>query len=468
MLPFVAGGGLAVAQAVHLLRRGRWGEGAMLLAVGALAVVVGLALVRRAHAQAADADAVQRRAEADPGHPWRWRPDWAAGTITHDPTTGATTLGLLAVVWNLAALPAAWIALEQWPRTGDRMLLLVLCVPVVGVTVVAAAARAGFRRLAHGVSTLRLGTVPGVPGGALAGEVHVPVRLDAPGGVQVTLSAIRSELRTTGRSRGVREAIAWQAAERFAARRGPRDGETTVPFRFALPADAPPTSPAHWEAERVCWRVEVAAEVPGVDHAARFEVPVFPLADGAPPDRDDTAATAPLRPDATEPPLPLQRTATGVTLRLGPARNPGPALPLAALAVVWLAFTAVMPPARVPLVFVVTFGAVGTAMLAGAVVQLAEVTVAEADGTRLRVQRSLAGIPWGFSIAAGDLRAFDVEIGFTSGQTPYHRVVARDRQDRRHVVAGGIRERWRAEWLADELGRATGVGLARYQTREIP
>lgn len=468
MLPFVAGGGLAAAQAVYLLRGGRWGEGAMLLVVGALAVVVGLALVWRARALAADADAVQRRMDADPAHPWRWRPDWAAGTVTHDPSTGATTLGLLAVVWNLVALPAAWIALEQWRRTGDPRLLVVLAFPLVGVTVVAAAARAGFRRLAHGVSTVRLGTVPGVPGRALAGKVHVPARLEAREGVQVTLSAIRLEVRTSGRSRSVREGIAWQAADRFAARRGPRTDETLVAFRFALPADAPPSSPAYWETERVLWRVDVAAQVPGVDYAARFEVPVFPLADGEQPDRDEVAATAPLRADATEPPLPLRRTATGVALRLGPARSPGPAVLLAGFAAAWLAFTALLPAAGAPLVFPVVFGALGVAMLAGAVVQLALVTEVEADGSRLRVQRSLAGVPWGFSIAAGDLRAFEVVIGFTSGQTAWHRVVARDRLDRRRLVAGGIRERWRAEWLAEELARATGVGDPRHQTRVIP
>ena len=50
--------------------------------------------------------------------------------------------------------------------------------------------------------------------------------------------------------------------------------KTAIPIAFKLPITVEPSDSTDAN-NRVVWRLQVAASVPGVDYAASFEVPVF-------------------------------------------------------------------------------------------------------------------------------------------------------------------------------------------------
>ena len=66
---------------------------------------------------------------------------------------------------------------------------------------------------------------------------------------------------------------------------------TTVPVRFPIPPDALPCDDRN-SRDTVLWRLEVAADVPGLDYASAFEVPVFRTAESDRPRTEEEAAAA--------------------------------------------------------------------------------------------------------------------------------------------------------------------------------
>jgi hypothetical protein len=82
-------------------------------------------------------------------------------------------------------------------------------------------------------------------------------------------------VRRVGTGRTVREEILWkeeQTVGSFLVQ--PGAGGTHIPFAFTLPVDAR-SSDDSISGHPVIWRLHVSAEVPGVDYAAEFELPVF-------------------------------------------------------------------------------------------------------------------------------------------------------------------------------------------------
>ena len=49
-----------------------------------------------------------------------------------------------------------------------------------------------------------------------------------------------------------------------------------VSLYFNVPPDLPPTELIP-EDDRILWRIHVSCHVPGIDYAAQFEVPVYPV-----------------------------------------------------------------------------------------------------------------------------------------------------------------------------------------------
>ena len=116
---------------------------------------------------------------------------------------------------------------------------------------------------------LELATLPAPVGHALEGTVRTPTGLRPPEGFRVVLSCIRRVTSGSGRNRSTTETVLWQEE-----RRVPRDGRRRA-GGVRHPAPTPCRATRAGASDRVLWRLEVIGEVPGVDYAAAFEVPVF-------------------------------------------------------------------------------------------------------------------------------------------------------------------------------------------------
>ena len=88
-------------------------------------------------------------------------------------------------------------------------------------------------------------------------------------GIQTKLSCVRPRTTGSGKNRSTPETVLWQDQHQTAG--GMTDA---IAVRFAIPADRRATDDTDPD-DQIVWRLNTRAELPGVDFAAQFEVPVF-------------------------------------------------------------------------------------------------------------------------------------------------------------------------------------------------
>lgn len=215
-----------------------------------------------------------------PREPWLWREDWARRRIMDEHRNSGWYLLFFALAWNAIS----WtITLGIWggsPKRGFQH-YFVLLFPAIGVLILMAAIQGLLRRHRYGVAVFELATLPAPLGRALAGRVRVDRGLEPDREMSVSLRSIRRTVTRSGKKSRVREETLWED-RRVIPGAIRADTGVVIPIAVAIPREAAATD-GSLPFDQVLWRLEVKSEAPGVDFAARFEVPVFPTAESETP-----------------------------------------------------------------------------------------------------------------------------------------------------------------------------------------
>ncbi len=399
-----------------------------------------------------------------PAEPWFWRPGWGTGWIDDSARVGNRLFLGFAFLWTLIALPTGYVGVKEALRD-NRLALIALIFPIVSVGLVANAIRNSIRARKYGTSRLQLATKPGVIGHGLSGTVHVSAVFPPSEGFDVTFSCWRIVRSGTGKSRSTTETILWQEQERVPARRGsgaPGEGIVTLlPVAFRIPADAIDSDERNPD-NRVVWRLQVAASVPGVDYGATFEVPVFrtdasalPLA----PDEERVLGPEPSTLPYQQPqnsPIRVSTTARGTEIFFSAGRNPGVAGGLTGFAVLWGGVVALLAHLKAPALFLVIFGLAELAFLYGVAWMWLGVVRVTVSARGVSVARGLGSPARSTDVAPSEVASVDVRIGMQSGNLPLYQLSIVRANGRRLSAGGGIRDKREAEWLAGKIKSALG------------
>jgi hypothetical protein len=465
-LPFAAGGLVAAVVAATKLLARDW-KTAGVLGVFALAFGgAGIGLVAAALAGRRQLERRALAAERHPGEPWLWRPDWARGRIEDTGRRGQYLLWVMTAMWNLVALPSGFLAVRGAGEPGNRLALIGLLFPVIGAGLLVAAVRATLRERKFGISVLELATTPGVVGHGLAGSVRVGSTVLPAGGFLATLSCVNIRTTGAGKSRSISETLRWQDQQAVAAQRtGGRTREgiaTVIPVRFRIPEDAVPTDDADPD-DRIVWRLDVTAAVPGVDYAATFEVPVFRTDLSLKPvtgEEEQLLGPLPESLPYRQPPDSPIRVSSGPrgTLIVFPAgRNPGAALGLTVFAGLWGGIAWLLWSLKAGLFFAGTFGLVEVILVYAVLRMWLRVVEVTAGGEGVAVASGFAGVNEPRVVPAADIAAVEVAIGMQAGATVYYGLNIVRKDGRRIGAGSGIRDKREAEWLAGLVRRAVGL-----------
>jgi hypothetical protein len=465
-LPFAATGLFAGVQTVLKLAAGDWRTAAFM---SVFALVFGGAGFGLAAAALYGRREVARRelaAARYPDQPWLWRQDWASGRIEDAGHKGQYGLWIFAAFWNLISFPSAILALREVYQKGNRLALIALLFPVVGLGLIAAAVRATMRQRKFRLSSLELATRPGVVGHGIAGTVRIGSELVPADGFAATLTCVNLCTTGSGDDRSTSEYIRWQDEQRVLGQRGAGGAGqglvTVIPVRFRLPSDVLPTDDTNSN-DRIVWRLQIAAAVPGVDYSATFEVPVFRTAASAEPlgpDEEKLLGPAPeslpYRQPATSP-IRVSTGPRGTQIAFPAGRNPGAALGLTAFAALWAAIIWLIVYVKAPVLFLVAFGLVELALLYGVLrmwLRVVEVTAGR-DGISIATGFGTVGDP--IRIDPRDITAIEVRIGLQAGTKVYYDLAVLQRNGRRANAGSGIGDKREAEWLAGLIRQAVGI-----------
>ena len=214
-----------------------------------------------------------------PDEPWLWRKDWAEGQIASQSKHQVILQCVIAGIWNLATLPFTLLFLLRRDAPGTWMAVIILAVLwLVGLAILVAAVRSVIRWRKFGQSVFDLRSVPGVIGGQLAGIIKVPTRVCPQDGFRLRLACLRRITRRSGKHHHTSETVLWEQDQRQVQALPTDDPQRSViPVEFDLPHGHPCSDDSN-PRNKILWRLEAHAAVPGVDYSVEFEVPVFVVA----------------------------------------------------------------------------------------------------------------------------------------------------------------------------------------------
>lgn len=262
-----------------LLWRGKLVDGSVFLAFGALLTAIGGGGIAWGTRWVRNSRRLVARQATHPEEPWLWREDWLARRVADDGAFWSAFFVVFAIIWNAISLPAAAAILAQGLHKDKVVLLMAIGFPLAGVIMIWAALYFGARRLKFGRVWFLLDDLPYRRGGLLAGRIVVArgARLSAPVQIGIRNRHVH-RVHEPGDRRDTRNRVdvLWEGSpitvepKNFA-----RAGKSVViPVRLALPAAAT-ASDLRSGTDKIDWVLAARAEVPGVNFAAEFEVPIF-------------------------------------------------------------------------------------------------------------------------------------------------------------------------------------------------
>ena len=239
--------------------------GAIFALAGLYVAINGFADIRRQRATA-------QRAASMPGEPWWWDYPWRPDGIGNDTRREIVRALGFALFFVIFLTPFHWIGFFS-PHPVPPFAVGALIFDCVVVAVLARAVRLTLMRRRYGASWLRFKRFPFHPGEPLE------VSLDGYGGLSAmtrltgTLRCVqeRYETRGTGRNRSTKVICyaLWSATSVVE-----RNRAGGFDFSFDVPSDVRTTALAERPARY--WELAVNSDdVPGVDYAASFYVPVY-------------------------------------------------------------------------------------------------------------------------------------------------------------------------------------------------
>jgi len=411
------------------------------LAIPLLVVFV----VRRAYVQNRERAVLRTQ---HPDEQWLWRRDWASRTATDDHgRTWGPLLWLPALMWNLISLPGVFI---MWERRDDPKRYLFAAFPIIGLLLIAAALYQTLRRRKYGVSVCRFDALPLAVGRTLHGEVESRVSDVPPNGFVVRLTCVRRVVTSSGKSTSTSERILWQEEQRVGAGAAmPNPNGVRVPFRFALPADAEVADERN-PRDRVIWRLEVSADVPGIDYRGVFELPVFTRVEG------HTSVFAPVVERAWEPPPAIafgvdEHGAERITIK--PVSTAFDWLFFLGFVPVWYGGLYFMYRMGVPAAVAIFFGIFGGVVLYFALDKLGGRSTIAANREQLTSRRTFFGTR---VLATPDIASIAAVLGDNSGSRALYDIEARLNDGKKVKIAKHLRSRRDAEMVASRVERALG------------
>ena len=455
MLPFFGMGSFAVWSGIKEMQRGKSGPNAYVpIVVGGFFIAVSLAITAAAMFgfRAAAANAALK--SQYPDKPWLWRKEWSEGVIVSHGGTQSVVFAFFALFWNAIAIPIAYLAFQKPDVRGEPVMYFVLIFPIVGVILLISAAYQLLRARKYGQSRLMLAHIPISLGTACRGEIATHVKERPENGFAVKLQCLRRYVTGSGKNRSTHETELWRDEQQVsgAAAMPTMDG-FRVPFSIDVARDNPSTNDSD-PSDQIVWRLNVAAETPGIDYAAQFELPVFETAES------NQHEIRRFVPSATEVSAWTPSPESGISvegneIHIRTRARAKDTMTTLIFCILWFGAVALMLKLGAPIVFPLAFGVFGLLVVYAVIDSLLGHSTIRADRSGIVWQRAWIGT--GRTRTIGEEHIKSVVANPTSSSSSYE-VDVIGLGGQKTQIAANIRERRDAEMLAARIQRAVSAG----------
>jgi len=359
--PFIAVGIFVATLAVQAWLHGKPAQQIFILTAAAVAFGgAGLVAMVQGLSGAKTFASTEELQAHHPSEPWLWNVEWMNRRISDHGAASSLSMWVGAILVFAISSPGVVLARSSFAQ--NRLAMLVLIFPLIALGLFIAAIRSTLQARRFR-SVLVLDTLPGAIGGAFRGHVQIAgdgQALTSAKSIAVALTSLRRRTTRSGKSTTTSDTVLWQDTNNLAptsVRLGPSGA--VLPVAFAIPGDAQPVDETNSN-DRIVWRVNVDADVPGIDYSAHFYVPVFRTTASAAP-------TIPVTQTASVVPhtIPERETPAGLRLDFAPFRAPSMAIGTGLFTVLWTGAIALMIHLDAPFFFIAIFSLFGLVLVYG-------------------------------------------------------------------------------------------------------
>lgn len=454
MLPFLGFGVFAISKGIQNILHGEiYRNGIFLCLFGLVFCAMGLGIICAVIFASRFKKKTDTLAAAHPDEPWLWRADWAQGRVISSAKGAQIGAWIIAIFWNFISVSILCSFWRKGLLQGGALVIMLL-LTVVGMALLVWAVRATIRWRKFGESVFKMLSIPGVVGGQLGGAIETSGKVRPTNGFLLRLICVERIQTGSGDSSSTTETILWEEKKtetKDVLADDPR--RSGIPVLFHIPSDARESDSTNSN-DKIIWRLEVKASVPGVNYSAKFEVPVFRTAASVTdlPNAQGTAETFQLPPHSR---ITVRTLPDGATEFYFPAaRNPGAIGSLTLFTAIWSGVFWFMLYHSAPLLFAIIFGVIDFFLIVALLNLLTKSSRVIVDALGMTVHKWWVIFRTQRRIAADDVATVMAEIGMTSNQTAYYNVKVKAQSYPNAVaVATGIRDKREAEWLASEMRR---------------
>src|SRR6266478_5066154 len=488
-LPFL-GAGLAFIYA-QLVSRGNFKTYDVVAAVlfGLVFVFMGASLIYAAIRGYGLMKQQAAREEAHPLSPWLWRADWAMRRAESQNKKSEILFWVLAILCNMITLPFLFTMVPNFIRSGDPRVFLLLGFNLLGAILIVKAARTTMRHRRFGDTYFEFDSLPFSPGERLSGRIHLRFDARAEQGIDLRLSCVRKISSGSGDSRSTSQVVFWQADKNVpAGAAGPGPLGRAIPVDFSPPADSLFTNHDNPD-DQVLWLLHAQADVPGVDYSDDFEIPGFRGAASSAPASDvairittgaDGFGFPTAQPSGADSSDVAQPAHTKVVVSMGsrgtefyfpPFRNPGRALILLVVNLVWTGLAFLMYQKHAPIFFFIFLGLSDLIIIAGFLhVTFGTSRIAVRSGEILS-RTGIFGLGRTRRIQVSDVFSIvpvaSMQQGGSSGNQ-LHAIRMRLKDGRKITLADEIDSCQEARWIVSQIETLAGLKLDTHVEVDLP
>ncbi|HVH86802.1 MAG TPA: hypothetical protein VM912_08760, partial [Terriglobales bacterium] len=410
-----------------------------------------------------------------PDAPWFWRQDWTQSRSDGQNRNRAVILWISTIVVSCLTLPWVSVGLNSPKRNSPPPLFFVVLASFSLILAISAI-RATIRRQRFGKTYFQFDSLPISPGKKLTGRIEVHLAADAQHGIDLRLSCIRRITTGSGKEQSTHDEVLWEGQQNIASAMlasGPLGN--SVPVAFDVPVDAYESNYDN-QRDKVLWLLHAKADVPGIDFAEDYELPVFrtvPLAQPPSLTNSSTAfatqvgnasAAAPALQSESEPiETPAKTTAvistdwSGTQFYFPPLRNPLQTLMLFGFTAAWTGAVYLLHRSNAPLFFAIVFGATDLLLIVAVLYSLFPSTRLELSNDNLLVRKSFLGILRVSSTPFSEVALIHPVASMQSGTKSWYSLRLTTKAGRKLNLVDGIADRQEARWLVSQLETLAGL-----------
>jgi hypothetical protein len=234
--------------------------------------------------------------------------------------------------------------------------------------------------------------------------------------------------------------------------------ETHIPVAFRISADAT-SSDDRDSGNRVVWRLQVSADVRGVNYEAGFDVPVFRTPASEEPLSAEESRLLPASDLAAyqqpaDSRILVTATRRGTEILFPAARNLGAATSLTLLLVLWVACIGLQVYFGAPIVFPIVTGLFGVLILLGVLDLWLEVSRVSVDPGSISWAKGYIVPGRQNTVPGSEIADVTTAVGMQAGNTVYYDIVLVRKVGKKAKLGRSIRDKREAEWLAATMKKA--------------